>query len=141
MKVCRLYIGGQYLGASAIIFACVAFLPGILSKGINYLCFGYNEVGLYVMSVLFLLMFQGFKIRSKIINWSATSCLGIYLCHGNTNVSSLVVYPLYSHLLLGNIDNQWLLLLAHIIFAFIVVMCCVLIDKVRQCMFIFIERK
>ena len=94
-----------------------------------------------MMSVLFLLMFQGFKIRSKIINWSATSCLGIYLCHGNTNVSSLVVYPLYSHLLLGNIDNQWLLLLAHIIFAFIVVMCCVLIDKVRQCMFIFIERK
>lgn len=135
------YWGGQYLLVSAMIFACVAFLPGIMAKGVNYLCFGYNEIGLYVMSVLFLLMFQGVKIKSKIINWGATSCLGIYLCHGNTNISSLIVYPHYSHFLLGNIDNQWLLLLAHIIFALIVVMCCVIIDKIRQCIFSFVERK
>lgn len=135
------YWGGLYLIASIIMVVCVAFLPGILSKGITHFTFGYNELGLYVMSVLLLLMFQSVKIRSKVINWSATSCLGIYLCHGNTNISSLIVYPQYSNILLGNIDNQWFLLLAHIVFAFVVVVCCVLIDKVRQYMFNIIERK
>ena len=135
------YWGGQYLAASIVIIVCIVFLPGILSKGITHFTFGYNELGLYIMSVLFILMLQSVKIRSKLINWSATSCLGIYLCHGNTNISSLIVYPLYSNNLLGSIDNQWLLLLAHIVFAFVVVICCVLIDKVRQCMFIPIERK
>ena len=85
------YWGGQYLIISFIIFACIAFLPGIMSKAINYLSFGYNAIGLYIMSILFLLMFQNIKIKSKVINRSATSCLGIYLCHGNTNVSSTQV--------------------------------------------------
>lgn len=135
------YWGGHYLLASFIMITCITFLPGILSKAITHFTFGYNQLGLYIMSVLFLLIFQSVKIRSRIINWSATSCLGIYLCHGNTNISSLIIYPLYSNNLLGNIDNQWLLLLAHIVFAFGVVTCCVLIDKVRQFMFIFIERR
>lgn len=135
------YWGGQYLVASIIMVACIAFLPGVLSKGITHFTFGYNELGLYIMSVLFLLMFSSIKIRSKIINWSAASCLGIYLCHENANIGSLIVYPLYSHILWDNIHNHWILLLAHIIFAFIVVMGCVLIDKVRQYMFFFEERK
>lgn len=60
------YWGGQYLLASIIIFTCIVFLPDILSKAVNYLCFGYNEIGLYVMSVLFLLMFQSHYCPVKV---------------------------------------------------------------------------
>lgn len=133
-----IYWGGQYLGVSAIIFACVAFLPGILSKGINYLCFGYNEVGLYVMSVLFLLMFQSTKIKSKIINWSATSVLGIYLLHENKEIGSLVIYPIYENVF-SNIGNQWMCMVTHIFFAMLVLVCCVFIDKIRRIIFQKIE--
>ena len=129
-----IYWGGQYLGVSAIIFACVAFLPGILSKGINYLCFGYNEIGLYIMSVLFLLMFQSIKIKSKIINWSATSVLGIYLLHENKKIGSLVIYPIYENVF-SNIGNQWMCLVAHILFAMQVLVCCIFIDKIRRIIF------
>ena len=135
MKVSRLHIGGgQYVGLSAIIFACVAFLPDILSKGINYLCFGYNEIGLYVMSVLFLLMFQSIKIKSQIINWSATSVLGIYLLHENKKIGSLVIYPIYENVF-SNIGNQWMCLVAHILFAMQVLVCCIFIDKIRRIIF------
>lgn len=135
------FLGGQYLVASIIMIVCIVFSPVTLSKVITHFTFGYNEFGLYVMSVLFFLMFSSIKIKSKIINWSATTCLGIYLCHENTNIRSLIIHPLYSNVLLSNINNQWLLLFVHISFAIIVVICCVLIDKVRQSMFIFIERK
>ena len=137
----KLHMGALYWVISLIIFACVAFLPSFFSKAINYLCFGYNEIGLYVMSVLFLLMFQNIRIKSRIINWSATSVLGIYLIHENANIRSLFVHRQYETLFMNNIENQWLLLCALITYALVIVIGCVFIDKFRQILFNFLRIK
>ena len=131
----KLSYWGAYFLVSALVFACIVFLPGLLSKAVTYLSFGYNEMGLYVMSILFLLMFKNISIKSKVINWSATSVLGIYLCHGNPNISSLIVYPSYYDLIYTHINNEFMLLIAHILFAILVVVCCIFIDKCRQFIF------
>ena len=74
----------------------------------------------------------------RYINWSATSVLGIYLLHGNPYVSSLVVYPLYTGIF-NHVGNQVLLFVIHILFAFVVILICVLVDKSRQILFSFFE--
>lgn len=126
--------GAIYFSAAAFLFCAIAFLPTLLSKAINFICFGYNEIGLYVMSVLFLLMFQRIKIRSNVINWCAESSIGIYLLHGNPLVSSLIVYPVYS-LVYSAISNQWLLFIVHVLFALSIICCCIMVDKIRQTLF------
>lgn len=126
--------GAVYFSAAALLFCALTFLPTLLSKAINFICFGYNEIGLYVMSVLFLLMFQRIKIKSTIVNWCAESSIGIYLLHGNPLVSSLVVYPVYSHVY-SSISNQWLMLIVHVFFALSIICCCIIVDKIRQTLF------
>ena len=104
-----------------VLFVAIAFLPKMLSKAVNFMCFGYNEIGLFLMSILFLLMFHKFRMKNRYINWSATSVLGIYLLHGNPYVSSLVVYPLYTGIF-NHVGNQVLLFVIHILFAFVVIL-------------------
>ena len=53
-----------YLVLCTIIYILIAFTPTFICRGINFLSFGYNEIGLYVMSILFFLAFQSIKIRA-----------------------------------------------------------------------------
>lgn len=123
-----------------VLFACIAFLPTLLSKLVNFICFGYNEIGLYAMAVLFLLMFQSLSFKNRFVNWSAASALGIYLIHGNKYVSSLFVYPTYK-VIFDSIPDQWLLLAVHLLFAVVIIMICVFTDKLRQFLFSLVERR
>lgn len=126
--------GAIYFSAAAFLFCAIAFLPTLLSKAINFICFGYNEIGLYVMSVLFLLMFQRIKIKSNVVNWCAESTLGIYLFHENKNIGKLAVYPIYEQLT-SIINNDFLLLLIHFVFAMVILLTAILIDKTRVVLF------
>lgn len=127
--------GIVYFTAATFLFCAIAFMPTLLSKAINFISFGYNEVGLYVMSVIFLLMFQGIKLKSKIINWLALSTLGIYLFHENKNIGQLVVYPLYEKLT-TTINNEYLLLFVHIAFAIVILITAIIVDRIRQLIFV-----
>ena len=79
-------------------------------------------------------------MKNRYVNWSATSVLGIYLLHGNHYVSSLVVYPLYTGIF-NLVGNQVLLFVIHILFAFVVILICLLFDKSRQLLFDYCEHR
>ena len=128
-----------YICVFVLVFCCIAFLPTMLSKAVNYLCFGYNEIGLFIMSVLFFLMFQNFKLKSKFINSIATAALGIYLFHENRNFRSLIVYPIYKSVIYNNVSNQVILLINHVLYAVVIICACVVIDKCRQYLFNYIK--
>jgi hypothetical protein len=128
-----------YFCVFVLVFCCIAFLPTMLSKAVNYLCFGYNEIGLFIMSILFFLMFQNFKLKSKFINSIATVALGIYLFHENRNFRSLIVYPIYKSVIYDNVSNQVQLLICHVLYAVVIICACVVIDKCRQYLFNYIK--
>lgn len=122
-----------YLVLCTIIYILIAFTPTFISRGINFLSFGYNEIGLYVMSILFFLAFQSIKIRSKLINKLALSALAIYLLHECKFISNLATYNKYAYFTyIFNPDNDsFIQLLFHFLFCFIVMVTCILIDIVR----------
>lgn len=128
-----------YIFTSSVVFLLIAFLPKQLSNVVHHFCFGYNEIGLYIMAILFFMIFKNVKFKSTIINWAATSTLGIYLIHENTYMGQEILYPFYNDLFLS-ISNTDITLLVHVLFAGGVCLVCIFIDKIRDYIFRIIER-
>lgn len=128
-----------YIVTSSVVFLLIAFLPKQLSNVVHHFCFGYNEIGLYIMAILFFMIFKNVKFKSTIINWTATSTLGIYLIHENTYIGQEILYPCYNDLFLS-MSNTNATLLVHLIFAGSICLVCIFIDKIRDYIFGIIER-
>ena len=124
-----------YVAVCIVIYLLVAFAPEKVSKGVNYLSFGYNEIGLYIMSVLLFLSFQKMRIRSRIINYAALSTLAIYLIHENKFINELVVYRNYETLSNWFGGGAWGQLVFHLLFCLAVTIACIAIDQIRLLFF------
>lgn len=123
-----------YLLFCTVIYVLVAFAPSTVSKGVNFLFFGYNEIGLYIMAVLFFLAFQGIRIKSRVVNYLAVSVLAIYLLHENSFLNELVYYSTYERWS-AICGNAWGQLLFHSLFALGIVITSIAIDQLRRYLF------
>ena len=123
-----------YLTCAVAVYLLIAFAPSMVSKGVHFLFFGYNEIGLYVMSVLFLLSFQHLRLRSLFVNRAATAVLGIYLIHENHFIRDQLFYQNYSKL--STVCGGEVAPLAfHFLFAVVLLVFCILFDQIRGRLF------
>lgn len=77
---------------SAIIFICAGLLWGFATIMKAYNCaihfpkwhpWAYNNIIIIITSVAFFMFAMSFSIKSKIINWLASSCLAVYIIQEN----------------------------------------------------------
>ena len=91
--------------------------------------YAYNNPFVIVSSISFFLLFGTFNFRNNFVNQLAKSSLAIYLIHENTNVRG-ILYK-YVHEIGENVSG-WLLFIILPIFALIIMIICIGIDKFRS---------
>ncbi len=113
---------------SGILFAGYMMLGNTIAGRILWrLSFGYNSPLLIASSLLFFVIFTKIHINSRAINWLASSVFAVYLIHENSNVNIYIydfVQTLYSNFDMG------IFYPAIVLFATLVVILCILIDKI-----------
>jgi hypothetical protein len=89
----------------------------------------YNSPLVIISSIAFFLFFRTLRIRSKLINWLASSALAIYLMHEN----SVIRDHLYNYIseIGKQTTNGFLLTGYFIILAIEIMVICILIDQIR----------
>jgi surface polysaccharide O-acyltransferase-like enzyme len=119
--LCSIMIAGSVF---AIIYA------GLDSKWIVKIGFAYSNPIVICSAIAFLLFFKNLKIKSKTINWCASSALAIYLISSNSELCRF----LYAYI--GNIsqrvEHDWLLSVYLPVIAIITMIICIAIDKIRM---------
>lgn len=91
--------------------------------------FPYNSPGLIINGSLFFLLFSRMKFQSSIINWLAKSCLAVYLIHAHPALNPIFLN--ISNLILQN-NCQVFTALIFLIYALLLLLLCVLIDKIVE---------
>ena len=122
-----------YLSTYVIICLITGLLMIQHQFGKNWLedrLYDYNSPFVIVESVAFFLIFRNVKLKSKIINWLATSVLAVYLITESPWIGKMYLYPFVNNL--GKtIENDWLLAFYLFALAVVCVIACLLIDKIR----------
>jgi surface polysaccharide O-acyltransferase-like enzyme len=93
--------------------------------------FNYNSPLVIISAIAFFLFFRNLNIKSKAVNWLASSALAVYLITESIFVGGKYLYP-FVQKLGENIENGWLLAFYLFLLAVGVVIGCLLIDKVRM---------
>lgn len=124
-----------YLLACLLLIILYGTLPAKMSKALNHFFFNYNSIGLYIMSVLFFLAFKQISIKSHFVNNCAKSVLAVYLIHECSFTRDDLIYHPF-HALSTSISNPIFILVSQFLFAVIVVVLCIGIDKIRDRLYI-----
>ena len=92
--------------------------------------FSYINPLVIVSSVSILFVFSQIKLKSKIINWVASSCFAVFLIHTNVNLC-VPYYKAFVNYLYANYDG---LLCVGLLFVFIAVVfvCSIFLDQIRK---------
>ncbi|NCC99247.1 MAG: acyltransferase [Bacteroidia bacterium] len=93
--------------------------------------YDYNSPLIIIASVAFLLLFRNINIKSKAINWLASSVLAIYLITESPWVGPKYLYPFIYNYMEKTVENGWLLTLYIFLLAIAIVIACLLIDRIR----------
>ena len=92
-----------------------------------------------IMAVCLVLIFKNLKIKNnKIINFVASSTLGIYLIHENNYLRDILWNKMFAN---STCYNSILFLPYAILKVIIIYICCIIIDKIRNRLFRQIEKK
>lgn len=91
-----------------------------------------------VQSVSYVLLFETFDFKSKLINNISKLTLGIYLIHNNYYLR----YPLFKFLKInGGPYYSYKFLLYYLIIGLVVFICCAIIEYIRQTVFKFLYKR
>jgi len=112
-------------------FVFYEILPIRLAKVLNHFFFGYNSIGLYLMSILFFLGFKQMSFKSNLVNYCAKSVLAVYLIHECIFTRDATIYKPFEALS-TIIDNPIFLLICQLLFAILIVIISIGIDKIRE---------
>lgn len=117
---------------SSLIIATIALGIGYLDiniKKIEQLAYPYNSPFVIISAISFFFLFKNMKIQNKTINWMASSSLAIYILQDNQYIRA---YCTKSIIYLDTIiHNNILLIFTFILYALLIMLACILIDKVR----------
>jgi hypothetical protein len=125
LKILVLYVLVNFFLISFMIVAHNYF--PLISRILVKLFYPYNSIGLILVSCLFFLFFIKIKVKSRLINWIATSTLPVYLLH-ETKYSRQYLYQLITKLQ-DIIKDHVLYVVVLIFLAIVILFVCVLIDK------------
>ncbi len=133
IKSRRMLIWG-YLFLS-IIFGCLILFNTFVLKenGLTVLSWAYNHPIILITSILFFCIFLTFNMSSKWINWLAGSVLSVYLIHENSYLR-VYLYELLKKIYNYPIISDYLVLKYFflILFAMLLLLVCILFDKMFQ---------
>lgn len=122
-----------YLGISLLVFLLslmVYFIsPDNRAYVIRGFVFAYNNPLIIMSSILFVLFFSKLSIKSKFINNIAQSALAIYLVQDSVGFGKRIIYKFIHHL--PEYMNSWLLIIVLPVLGILLMIFCLLIDRVR----------
>lgn len=119
-----------------VIIALCYFIPDTHNLFVHAVVFlyKYNSPFLILLSVLIFLLFLGIKMESTIINYLAASSFSIYLIHEHPLFREFAYVRPFRQLMASGIDGFSLLGIV-ILFAIILSLTCMMIDKIRVYLF------
>jgi len=136
-KPLRFKLAISYVFFSFLLAVLVLFNDIVLRRnGATSIFWTYNDPIVIISSIIFFCIFLTFDVRSRIVNWLATSTLAVYLIHEN-GYSRHYIYDF-----IGRIC-KFPFLLNHLIFiylsilllAILLMITCILFDKLFQKVF------
>lgn len=123
------YLIAAYLLLNLALVSCSCFFcDTIIAKAIWRLFFPYQSPGLIINGILFFMIILHWQFKSKRVNWLASSALAIYLIHETGLVEYYLLGPI-SREIRGYMGNDLLTLPAVALFAMVVCIVFILIDK------------
>ncbi len=136
--------GGYFIGyiACCLLVFSEAYILARIGRGfdVQMIAYYYDNVFVYAASIFLFLAFCMMKIKSKLINWIASSSFFVYIISENENIWKRP-FSFYEYI---NVDswNHSQYYFAYIIIGAICVFCaCILIDKIRKLLFGKLENK
>ncbi|MDR2835721.1 MAG: acyltransferase [Bacteroidales bacterium] len=122
---------GVYLLCTVVILVVIEMIVHLdMNRKWIWRCgYYYNNPLVICSAIAFFCFFRTLSFKIKAINWSATSVLAVYLIHENQCIRSNL-YP-YINELGQSIDNVGALWLYLLLIAVVILVGCILIDKVR----------
>jgi len=121
-----------YMILAAIIGFSLYFASPRFYQIIIRMCYRYDSPILILMSTLFFLLFTTFNIKSKSVNWVASSAVAVYAIHECKFFDKKLWYGfIEKQYLTYGVGHFFLVLIGECIVFFLV---CILIDKVRLLM-------
>lgn len=118
-----------YITFSFLIMALEYYMHGnVIGKMVKSLSFPYHSPLILVGAVMFFMIVGKQHIRSRFINYVASSSLAIYLIHGSRPYLP-ELHGIVCGYLQGVTDNNLFLLSSYFIYTLIVITACVCIDK------------
>ena len=129
-KISPLAYGSIFILYNTIIVLIFTYWRGNLSAILfDKLCFSYCSIGLLLSAVLFFMSIGGINFKSRFINTVAKSSLTIYMIHGANLVFVDLIKPIMNWIMHFLGDSGLKMLLSITLLAFIIVVCCVVIDR------------
>ena len=112
-----------------LILTLIAFSVTYIGLPVEGRLFTYTNPLVILESVVLILIFRRISLKSSIINWIASSCLAIYLLHGN----ELILRPYYGRWIAQWYHNNSTIgfLLNTSLFLVLVSIVAILLDQVR----------
>ena len=111
-----------------------------MNKGVDSLSYSYDNVLIYMSAFFLFLSFSKLKIRSKIINYVASSAFYVYIISENPNIRTDPC-NMYSWMNVNSWASHPLFALLIFLGAIGVFLVSILIDKLRIILFGHIEKK
>lgn len=124
------YYAWMYL-LTTIVMASTSFLSVKYGHGIlSGKMFSYVNPLVIMSAVMLLLLFKGLEIKSKFINWCASSSFAIFLLHTNPNICEPYYTPMVRRIY--STYNGVECILAIFVLIIFVVVSAILIDQFRK---------
>lgn len=130
---------GYLLFNLVLVEGYLCFYSTRIGSSIWILSFPYCSPILLMNSILLFILFGNIKLQSFVINWMARSCFAIYLIHANRPYVIGLIGS--AALWIANTTNNgvWIVF-ACVGLTFVVVLCCILIDKLLTPVWKLIDR-
>lgn len=119
-----------YMGISLILSVTAIFVISIDKSGAMSKIYSYVNPLVILSSLYLLLFFSKLSIKSKVINWIASSSFAAYLLHANPNIFSSYFVPTIRQIVEEHTGFSVLIFL--FFFLVVVYIVAIFLDKIRQ---------
>ena len=111
----------------------------IISKAVWRLSYPYCSPFLIINAVLLFLLFGRFEIKSKIINYCATSVFAVYIIHHQSFIKDSILAPIVTNIY-NSCPRPFVLICSLFFFTLIILLCCFGIDKLFTPLWSFLNK-
>lgn len=140
MKIRTVYLVTLYLLLNVLVVSAFVYTANTtLGKGIWHLSYPYCSPILILNGVLLFLLFGRMRIRSRIINYLASSVFAVYILHHQHYVLYSLIEPI-SLYIYYSFHNHVSILLALGHFSITIVLACIFVDKLFTPLWHFLKK-